>query len=101
MKESVNTLFTLFMQLVKESICNTGRGTMKYINSSQSVFLCVLTEDIQATRAGMMTSILLSAGALLMSVVGMKCTRFMDQRTEAKSCFAMTGGIIFMVAGVF
>lgn len=59
-----------------------------------------LSEDIQATRAGMMTSILLSAGALLMSVVGMKCTRFMDQRTEAKSCFAMTGGIIFMVAGL-
>lgn len=47
----------------------------------------------------MMLSIFLSAVALLVSTVGMKCTHFMDGNEESKSTTAMVGGIMLMVAG--
>lgn len=57
--------------------------------------------EVQATRGVMLLSVFLSAVALLVSTVGMKCTRFMDGKDESKSTTAMVGGIMFMVAGVF
>ncbi|KAM8874875.1 claudin-19 [Spinachia spinachia] len=63
-------------------------------------YLLKLPTEVQATRAVMLISIFLSAVALLVSTLGMKCTRFMDGKDESKSTTAMVGGIMFMVAGV-
>uniref|UniRef100_G3P6Q4 Claudin n=1 Tax=Gasterosteus aculeatus TaxID=69293 RepID=G3P6Q4_GASAC len=63
-------------------------------------YLLKLPTEVQATRAVMMLSIFLSAVALLVSPVGMKCTRFMDGNEESKSTTAMVGGIMLMVAGL-
>uniref|UniRef100_G3P6R4 Uncharacterized protein n=1 Tax=Gasterosteus aculeatus aculeatus TaxID=481459 RepID=G3P6R4_GASAC len=63
-------------------------------------YLLKLPTEVQATRAVMMLSIFLSAVALLVSPVGMKCTRFMDGNEESKSTTAMVGGIMLMVAAL-
>ncbi|KAK9519351.1 hypothetical protein VZT92_022087 [Zoarces viviparus] len=63
-------------------------------------YLLNLPTEVQATRAVMLLSIFLSTVALLVSTVGMKCTRFMDGKAESKSTTAMVGGIMFMVAGL-
>nr|URX57468.1 claudin 1b [Lateolabrax maculatus] len=60
--------------------------------------LLKLPTEVQAARAVMLLSIFLSTVALLISTVGMKCTRFMDDKPESKSITAMIGGILFMVA---
>uniref|UniRef100_UPI0037E88151 claudin-19 n=1 Tax=Semicossyphus pulcher TaxID=241346 RepID=UPI0037E88151 len=62
--------------------------------------LLKLPTEVQVTRAVIMFSILLSAVALLVSTVGMKCTHFMDSKPESKSFTAMIGGILFIVAGL-
>ncbi|XP_037530548.1 claudin-19 [Nematolebias whitei] len=56
--------------------------------------------EVQATRALMVVSLFFSAVALIVSTVGMKCTRFMDNMPESKSKVAATGGFLFMLAGV-
>ncbi|KAF0042097.1 hypothetical protein F2P81_005629 [Scophthalmus maximus] len=60
--------------------------------------LLKLPTEVQATRAVMLLSVFLSAVALMVSTVGMKCTRFMDDKSESKSTTAMIGGIMFMVS---
>ncbi|AWP10914.1 putative claudin-1-like [Scophthalmus maximus] len=62
--------------------------------------LLKLPTEVQATRAVMLLSVFLSAVALMVSTVGMKCTRFMDDKSESKSTTAMIGGIMFMVSGL-
>ncbi|XP_071344014.1 claudin-19 [Trachinotus anak] len=62
--------------------------------------LLKLPAEVQATRAVMLLSIFLSTVALMVSTVGMKCTRFMDGKAESKSTTAMIGGIIFVVSGL-
>ncbi|XP_076009133.1 claudin-1 [Genypterus blacodes] len=62
--------------------------------------LLKLPVEVQVTRAVMLFSILLSCVALLVSTVGMKCTRFMDGRDKSKNTAAMTGGILFMISGL-
>lgn len=49
----------------------------------------------------MLLSIFISAVAVNVSTVGMKCTRFMDGRADSKSFIAVTGGVMFIVSGVF
>ncbi|TKS74642.1 Claudin-19 [Collichthys lucidus] len=56
--------------------------------------------EFLVTRVVMLLSILLSSVALLISIVGMKCTHFMDGRPKGKSATAMAGGILFMIAGL-
>ncbi|KAG7230703.1 hypothetical protein INR49_019516 [Caranx melampygus] len=62
--------------------------------------LLELPAEVQAARAVMLLSIFLSTVAVIVSIVGMKCTRFMDGRPESKSVTAMIGGIVFMVSGL-
>ncbi|XP_060890984.1 claudin-19 [Labrus mixtus] len=62
--------------------------------------LLKLPTEIQATRAVMLLSILLSVVAVLVSTVGMKCTHFLDGRPESKSITTMIGGILFILAGL-
>lgn len=59
-----------------------------------------LPVEIQATRAVMLLSIFLSAVGLLVSTLGMKCTRFLEDKIKTKAQTAMTGGIIFIIAGL-
>ncbi|XP_067452984.1 claudin-1 [Thunnus thynnus] len=62
--------------------------------------LLKLPTEVQAARAVMLLSIFLSALALMVSTVGMKCTRFMDGKSESKSTTAMIGGIMFIISGL-
>lgn len=59
-----------------------------------------LSVEIQATRAVMLLSIFLSVVGVLVSTLGMKCTRFLDGKNMTKAHTAMTGGIIFIIAGL-
>ncbi|XP_041862635.1 claudin-7-like [Melanotaenia boesemani] len=62
--------------------------------------LIKLPIEIQATRAVMLVSLFLSAVAVMVSVVGMKCTHFLDDVPDSKSKTALTGGILFMISGL-
>ncbi|XP_069006111.1 claudin-1 [Embiotoca jacksoni] len=76
--------------------CSGNERTTCEIHES----LLKLPTEVQATRAVMLLSIFLSALALVVSTVGMKCTRFMDGMNKSKSTTAMIGGIMFMVSGL-
>ncbi|KAG8148201.1 hypothetical protein E2320_022868 [Naja naja] len=56
--------------------------------------------SIQATRALMVISIVLGVVAIGIATMGMKCTRCGDDNKVTKARIAMTGGIIFLVAGL-
>ncbi|XP_029004722.1 claudin-7-B-like isoform X2 [Betta splendens] len=60
-----------------------------------------LSSEVQATRAVLMLSIFLSAVAVVVSTVGMKCTHFMDDKAPTKAAVALIGGVMFMMAGSF
>ncbi|KAM7387873.1 hypothetical protein PAMP_024084 [Pampus punctatissimus] len=62
--------------------------------------LLKLPDEIQATRVVMPLCIFLSTIALIVSILGMKCTRFMDGKAESKSTTAMIGGIMFIISGL-
>ncbi|XP_061594330.1 claudin-19-like [Cololabis saira] len=59
-----------------------------------------LAIEIQATRAVMLVTLFLSAIALMVSIIGMKCTHFMDSMPASKSRISRIGGILFMTAGL-
>ncbi|KAM9384257.1 claudin-19 isoform 2-T2 [Pholidichthys leucotaenia] len=59
-----------------------------------------LPPEIQAARAVLLLSLFISALALIVSTVGMKCTRFMEGMPEGKATTAVVGGIMFMVSGL-
>ncbi|EQB78526.1 claudin-14-like protein [Camelus ferus] len=61
--------------------------------------LLALPQDLQAARALMVISCLLSGVACACAVVGMKCTRC-AKGTPAKSTFAVLGGALFLLAGL-
>ncbi|CAL8253336.1 unnamed protein product [Merluccius merluccius] len=44
---------------------------------------------VQVTRAMLISSMFLSSLAVLVSIGGMKCTRFMDDRDESKRCMTL------------
>ncbi|NXY81430.1 CLD14 protein, partial [Alcedo cyanopectus] len=58
-----------------------------------------LPRDLQAARAMMVVSCLLSALACGMAVVGMQCTQC-AKGTPAKASVAVSGGIVFILAGL-
>lgn len=59
-----------------------------------------LPVEVQATRAVMLLSIFLSVVGLLVSTLGMKCTRFLDGKVQTKAHTAIAGGVIFIIAGL-
>nr|XP_004654531.1 claudin-14 [Jaculus jaculus]XP_045006739.1 claudin-14 [Jaculus jaculus]XP_045006740.1 claudin-14 [Jaculus jaculus] len=61
--------------------------------------LLALPRDLQAARALMVISCLLSGIACACAVVGMKCTRC-AKGTPAKTTFAVLGGALFLLAGL-
>ncbi|XP_045906741.1 claudin-19-like [Micropterus dolomieu] len=84
---------------IYEGLWMTCSGTERTICEIHQTMLKLPTE-VQATRAVLLLSIFISTVALLVSTVGMKCTHFMDSKTQTKSTAAMIGGLMFMVAGL-
>ncbi|NXA88358.1 CLD19 protein, partial [Melanocharis versteri] len=65
-------------------------------------FLYMLSSDphIQACRALMITSILLGFLATVLSLLGMKCTHIGLSDEDGKMKFTVTGGFLFILAGL-
>lgn len=49
----------------------------------------------------MVVSVLLGFIGIIVSVVGMKCTKVGDNNPATKTRIAVTGGALFLLAGVF
>ncbi|XP_034992263.1 claudin-7 [Zootoca vivipara] len=82
----------LWMECVFQS---TGQMQCKSYESMLS-----LDSSRQATRALMVVSLVLGVIAVGVSTMGMKCTNCGSEDKVTKARIAMTGGIIFMVAGL-
>lgn len=54
---------------------------------------------IQSARALMVVAVLLGFVAMVLSVIGMKCTRVGDSNPIAKGRVAIAGGALFLLAG--
>lgn len=54
---------------------------------------------IQSARALMVVAVLLGFVGMVLSVVGMKCTRVGDSNPVAKGRVAIAGGALFLLAG--
>lgn len=63
--------------------------------------LCVLlvSVHIQTCRALMVVSVLLGFIGIIVSVVGMKCTKVGDNNPATKGRIAVSGGALFLLAG--
>ncbi|XP_015686039.1 LOW QUALITY PROTEIN: claudin-14-like [Protobothrops mucrosquamatus] len=59
-----------------------------------------LPRDLQAARAMMVISCILSALACVTAVIGMKCTQCAKGSSSTKNIFAVLGGILFILAGI-
>ncbi|XP_006637709.1 claudin-1-like [Lepisosteus oculatus] len=82
----------LWMSCVSQS---TGQVQCKVFDS-----LLQLPSSVQATRALMIAGILLSAVAMLIASLGMKCTTCFADDKQKKSRIAVIGGSIFILAGL-
>lgn len=54
---------------------------------------------VQGTRGLMVGAILLAGIAILVAMVGMKCTTCLAEDQEKKDKVALTGGIVIIIAG--
>ncbi|EMP30115.1 Claudin-19 [Chelonia mydas] len=59
-----------------------------------------LRVHLQTSRALMVVSILMGFVGVIVSVVGMKCTKVGDENPVIKSRIAVAGGILFLIAGL-
>nr|XP_056719509.1 claudin-7 [Euleptes europaea] len=82
----------LWMSCASQS---TGQIQCKVYDSVLS-----LKPALQATRALMVLSIVLGVVAMGVAIMGMKCTRCGGENMVTKARIAMTGGIVFLVAGL-
>ncbi|KAM4742394.1 claudin-4-like isoform 2-T2 [Anableps anableps] len=57
-------------------------------------------EDLQAARGLMCSSVALTSIALIVSVVGMKCTKMVDHRARTKHIVLVVGGCLFLMGCV-
>ncbi|KAJ7996147.1 hypothetical protein DPEC_G00234050 [Dallia pectoralis] len=87
---AVDNMKGLWMECVYQS---TGAFQCETYNS-----MLALSSDLQASRALMVVSVVLSILAIAISTVGMQCTVCMEG-TAAKSRVAGTGGGLFLAAG--
>ncbi|PWA20785.1 claudin-19-like [Gambusia affinis] len=75
-------------------------GTSERATCENYKHLLKLPIEVQVTRALMLVSLFLSAMGLIVSILGMKCTRFMDAASQSKAKATFCGGGLFIVAGV-
>lgn len=62
--------------------------------------LLALTPDLQAGRALMCVSICLSFLALMVAIIGMKCTQCAEDNERTKGLILLASGITFIVSGI-
>ncbi|KAL7400581.1 hypothetical protein ABVT39_014393 [Epinephelus coioides] len=60
-----------------------------------------LPAHLQACRALMIMSMLISLTSIIVSILGLKCTKIGRTSEHAKNQMALTGGVLFIVSGVF
>uniref|UniRef100_A0A3Q3VV87 Uncharacterized protein n=1 Tax=Mola mola TaxID=94237 RepID=A0A3Q3VV87_MOLML len=60
--------------------------------------LLFLPPDLQAARGLMCSSVALTCFALIVSAVGMKCTKVVDHRARTKHIVLVAGGCLFLMA---
>ncbi|KAF6721758.1 Claudin-14 [Oryzias melastigma] len=82
----------LWMECVYQS---TGAFQCETYNS-----MLALSSDLQASRALMVISLVLSILAVLLAVLGMQCTVCLDSSGALKSRMAGAGGSLFLAAGL-
>ncbi|XP_015255283.1 claudin-19 [Cyprinodon tularosa] len=75
-------------------------GTAEKSNCELYKHILKVPTHIQATRSVMLVSLFLSAMALISSVLGMKCTRFMEAVPQSKVKATIVGGILFIISGL-
>lgn len=61
--------------------------------------VCVFSGIVQGTRGLMLAAILLSFIAILVEMVGLRCTTCLADEPEQKDKVALAGGVIFIIAG--
>lgn len=64
-----------------------------------SSFSSPLAVHIQTSRALMVISLLLGFFGIIVSVVGMKCTKVGEEDPVTKSRIAVAGGVLFVLSG--
>lgn len=77
-----------------ESTC--GR---KHLLASGFSSIPPLAAHIQTSRALMVISLLLGFFGIIVSVVGMKCTKVGEEDPVTKSRIAVAGGVLFVLSG--
>nr|XP_057943278.1 claudin-2 [Doryrhamphus excisus] len=88
---AVASMKGLWMECVYQS---TGAFQCETYNS-----ILALTADLQASRALMVISLVLSMLGVVISTLGMQCTVCLEDSGAAKSRVAGTGGCLFLIAG--
>lgn len=71
----------------------------KKVKLTDCVYLILPSGALQATRALMIVSIIVTLAGLGVACMGMKCTNCGGDDKTRKSRIAMTGGIIILVGG--
>lgn len=69
-------------------------------STSSASILYLYSVHIQTCRALMVISVLLGFIGIIVSVVGMKCTKVGDNNPATKTRIAVTGGALFLLAGL-
>ncbi|XP_069096361.1 claudin-19 isoform X2 [Pleurodeles waltl] len=82
----------LWMSCASQS---TGQVQCKVYDS-----LLSLHAHIQTSRALMVVAVLLGFVGMIISVMGMKCTKVGDNNPITKSRIAISGGVMFLLAGM-
>lgn len=62
--------------------------------------LLYLPPELQASRGLMCASVALTSFALVVTAVGMKCTKVVDRRPRTKHIVLVTGGVLFLMGCV-
>ncbi|NXQ80593.1 CLD19 protein, partial [Nyctibius grandis] len=66
----------------------------------ERLFFPSLAVHIQTSRALMVISLLLGFFGIIVSVVGMKCTKVGEEDPVTKSRIAVAGGVLFILSGL-
>ncbi|XP_059200992.1 claudin-1 [Centropristis striata] len=94
--DNIITAQAMFEGLWKSCVSqSTGQVQCKVYDS-----LLQLPGIVTGTRGLMLASILLSFIAMMVCMVGMRCTTCMAEQPEQKDKVALAGGVIFIIAGV-
>lgn len=82
-----------------ETGCGRKRLWPKAPAGEQLFFHPPLAAHIQTSRALMVISLLLGFFGIIVSVVGMKCTKVGEEDPITKSRIAVAGGVLFVLSG--